>query len=247
MQDGVDAAAKFLEGATIDERGRTATGRRRGRTVTFRSALRGAGSYSEWWTEIDTPCGDAPLRLALRPQTPQEEGLVARELAIDLPLGDPAFDSAFIVEAGPADVVRALLDADRRERLLALRPVGLVTVGGCLRLEKEGHLEAPEKIRAAVDLLLDLAEGVPDAVAAADDAARARAGYRDHPAQAAAIETVRAAEVAKVGAVQLAREEHHRRTALAILLGVFLLVAVEVVLAASGACGGTIDPNTLLP
>src|ERR1700722_2326941 len=75
------------------------------------------------------PPGAPQLELHLKPQTRDDEGLVQRGEEIDVVVGDPPFDSAFVVEAAPAETVRALLDPHTRSMLRALLPCELHIAG----------------------------------------------------------------------------------------------------------------------
>lgn len=237
----VQAASRILADPHLEDGGQCVRGQLRGRTVTYRRTLRPSGSYSELWTEVDVRVAPMPLRLALRPQTPHEEGMLARGLAVDLVLGDPPFDAAFLVEAAPADVARALLGEELRRRLLAMHPIGLVSVDAVLRLEKQGELEE-KAVAPAIELLLDVAAAIPDAVAEADRAtARARAAYRDDPAGRAALEAARAAELAKVAALPGARDQYQRRVGCTIVILVLAFTLLMVVVRLMSGVPSSVD------
>ena len=107
-------------------------GRIHGQTVRY--ALR-AGSKSRPKRTVcvaSVPAG-TPLEMELRPETPHEVSQVEHGRAIDLVLGDEAFDDSFIVEAAPSDMARALLDRNTRTALLAFYPCVLTLAGGELR------------------------------------------------------------------------------------------------------------------
>jgi hypothetical protein len=227
----VTAVGAILESPSFDEREPTVRGQLRGRPVVYRRTLRGAGTYSEWWIEIEIPIGEMPLQLALRPQTAREVRLHAQGLAVDLILDDRRFDEAFIVEAAPTDVVRALLDADVRRRLIAIYPLHLASDTGLIRLEMKADTASDDVARAAVEVLVDLVDRIPRAVVEADrQATRTRVAYRDNATAAADIQAARAAELAKIDVVRAARHEHQRRVAIAVLLGAFGLACLLILL-----------------
>src|SRR5262245_16563640 len=98
-------------------------GKAHGLDVRFSYEMRGHGRARELWTVVDAyrrPAGGGQLDLDVRPETARERRRVRDGLAIDVELGDPHFDQAFVVEAAPSDVVKRLLDENVRERLLAL-------------------------------------------------------------------------------------------------------------------------------
>ncbi|WP_437754787.1 hypothetical protein [Sorangium sp. So ce1389] len=80
------------------------------------------------WTEASVPIhAGLELLLSVRPRTRGDERDVARGLALDLRLGDPVFDVAFIVEGAPERLVREILDEEVRRQLLALKPTHVTT------------------------------------------------------------------------------------------------------------------------
>src|SRR5687768_5266619 len=103
-------------GGTHDRSSVTCT--RDGIVVRFDFATRGDASASESWTEVtaDLPRG-YPLTLRVVPGEPQPDAVKRGEL-VDIEVGEPVFDHAFIVEAAPTDVVRHLLDEPARAFLL---------------------------------------------------------------------------------------------------------------------------------
>src|SRR5579859_7204539 len=68
------------------------------------------------------------FEMDLRPETSWGVRDVERGRAIDLVLGDQAFDDSFLVEAAPADVARALLDQQTRTALLTFHPCQLTVL-----------------------------------------------------------------------------------------------------------------------
>jgi hypothetical protein len=115
--------------------------------------------------------------------------------------------------------VRSLLDEDARRRLLAIYPVHLGCRTGFVRLDLNADLVDDDVARAAVAILVDLVDRIPQAVTEADrQAAHAHAAYRDNAAAAAEIHAARADEVAKVGAVVAARNKLHDRIGIAVLV-----------------------------
>jgi hypothetical protein len=131
-------------------------GRIHGQTVRY--ALR-AGSKSRPKRTVcvaSVPAG-APLEMELRPETPHEVSQVEHGRAIDLVLGDEAFDDSFIVEAAPSDMARALLDRNTRTALLAFYPCVLTLTGGELRFVKTGYLDEHAEIARVLELCTDVA------------------------------------------------------------------------------------------
>ncbi|HEX3770733.1 MAG TPA: hypothetical protein VHV30_07715 [Polyangiaceae bacterium] len=99
----------------------------------------------------------SPLEMELRPETERELRNLEQGRAIDLVLGDEAFDDSFVVEAAPSDMARALLDRNARTHLLAFHPCVLSIEGQRLRFTKTSYLEEPAEIARVIDTCADLA------------------------------------------------------------------------------------------
>src|ERR1019366_307630 len=97
------------------------------------------------------------LEMELRPETARELRNLEHGRAIDLVLGDEAFDDSFIVEAAPSDMARALLDRNTRTALLAFYPCVLTLAGGELRFVKTGYLDEHAEIARVLELCTDVA------------------------------------------------------------------------------------------
>ena len=241
--DALFTAAEAMQGKTSPSTS-TASGSRRGLAVTFSLTSRGSGSGAEAWTEIDVVRPATSLVLELRPERRHERRLKERSLTVDVETGDPAFDGAFLVEAAPADVARALLDADVRARLLALAPVAIAPAHGWLRLEKRGWIEEPAVVVEAIDLAATIAARIPAAFAAADAALERAAGSPYRPeldaGDARSAKQRRDEEVAELRARKERRRAWERRN-LFLYGGAFLaLVAVAALLNVLGVvkCNG---------
>jgi hypothetical protein len=226
-----------LREASRDES--SVSGRRRDQAVTFRFTSRGSGKSRRPWTEIDVTVPPGQLSFALREQTGSELRLREKGLVVDVETGDELFDDAFIVEAAPADVARALLGEELRARLLAARPFAVVPRDGVVRVEVPGHILMPGRAVALIELAARLAEGFRPAHVAADvalEAAAPRDGspYRAEPGGGEAVRAAKRArldEVAALFATQERRRRHHMMVALVI---VGAIVAVYVLLAWGG-------------
>jgi hypothetical protein len=103
------------------------------------------------------PPGAAEVEIHLRPQTERDAELVERGLAIDVVVGEPLFDAAFLVEAAPEETVRALLDASTRAKLRALRPCELHVADGEVIFRKPGKITDPVMVSEVVRLMGGLA------------------------------------------------------------------------------------------
>ena len=90
---------------------------------------------------------------------------------VDVDLGDPAFDRAFLVEAAPADVARILLDAPIRDLVAAERVVELSTVDVAgqpvLKLSTRRWVETSSEAVRMIDATTRIASRVREAFAEA--------------------------------------------------------------------------------
>lgn len=140
-------------------------GTARGVTITFRFITKGSGSGAESWTEVVALGPFAEIDLELRPSGVLESWQVARGDAVDVEVGDPAFDKAFVVEGAPAAAVKKLLDAPLRKDLLALAPLVAKTNERGAVVEKRGWIEDVSKARVLIDIAAAIATRAPAAVA----------------------------------------------------------------------------------
>jgi hypothetical protein len=92
------------------------------------------------------------FEMDLRPETRWGARDVEHGRAIDLLLGDDAFDDAFLVEAAPAEIARALLDRETRTALLAFHPCRLTVLGNELRFSKLASLDEFAEVRRVLEL-----------------------------------------------------------------------------------------------
>jgi hypothetical protein len=217
-------------GGQHDSRG-MAWGSKLGPKVTYELTTRGAGSSAEYWTHIHVEVPAAyPLALHVRRQTGRDHRVIERGEMVDVVIGDPPFDEAFLIEAAPADVVRVLLDSRIRNVLDAHKNVDLDTVtrdgARCISLGIQGWLEDLERVREPISAMAQLGGRVRDAFAQADaniETAPVGDPYRpiisDEPARAA--QASREAEVEKVTAVRATREANAKAAAVVVLAVIF--------------------------
>lgn len=100
----------------------------------------------------DLPIERPPFEMDLRPETRSGQRDVERGRAIDLVLGDEAFDDSFLVEAAPAEIARALLDRETRTALLAFHPCRLTVLGDEVRFNKMAPLAEFAEARRVLEL-----------------------------------------------------------------------------------------------
>ncbi len=175
--------------------------------------------------------GRPPFEMDLRPQTAVEERHIARGRAIDLVLGDKAFDESFVVEAAPSDMTRALLDEHARTGLLALFPCQMTVVGDALVFAKAGVLEDVEEVKRVVELCAHVgarlgalpAEFLEQRIAAAREGELA--GYRGPSPEAMRTLERAPGESSEIEALHVARK---RRTQARITQAVLVVFAATV-------------------
>jgi hypothetical protein len=210
-------------------------GLRRGIALVFRFA----SHSSAQWTQLDVGLAGAKLSLALRQQTEGERAHIAAGRGTDVQLGDRAFDDAFIVESAPADVVRELLDAPIRRRLLALRPFTIEPLGSGFRIEKSGWVDEAAIAEEMIDLGAAIAERVPASLAHVET--QRFTSYRVPRVDAGTAADRRDAEIAAVVDRTEARKKHNQLVGCMAMLAV---IAISLVLAyCLGAMGAGVDPN----
>jgi hypothetical protein len=216
-----------------DAQGAVASGRLHGIPVMFRFTTHGSGSNARPWTEIDVEVpASYPLAIHLRRHAWLDKGRIARGDMIDLQLGDPAFDEAFLVEAAPEDIARGLLDAGARSFLLAHGRIELDTVSEgdlrFLRFALQGWIEDVPAATLAIDHAVRFGARVREAYAAADSAVPVRVGgapYRPaldaQPMRDASA--ARVAEVAALEALRAARARRHTVMVVAIMVAILIV------------------------
>jgi hypothetical protein len=203
-------------GGTVDISGSAVRVTRHGVATAIRFVTRGTGSNTVPWTHIecDLPPG-YPLALNIRRHGGSDQRRIERSEMVDVELGDPEFDAAFVVEGAPADVVRQMLPEEVRSFLLLRGGLEVATDGGVLRLAIAERVDAPDAVTMVVDWTSRLAASLVDATATADAAVAAgqapggdpyRPRVDDRP-----LREARAARAAEVAAVEARRTEHARR------------------------------------
>lgn len=117
---------------------------------------RGRGSNRKAWTEIDVVL-TAPFALYVRRRCVVDPGPFERDDTVEVTLGEPAFDEAFLVAAVPPEVAARLLDAELRSVLARHDHATLVTVDvegrRVLRLAMRGWLDDVARATAALDAM----------------------------------------------------------------------------------------------
>jgi hypothetical protein len=217
--DALDGIAAAVSGMRCDSgRGAGIQCQLHGAAAELWFVTRGSGSSAQSWTEIDVVLPQLyPLSINVRRHGWLDAGKIERGTMIDVDLGDPEFDAAFLVEVAPADVARVLLDAGIRSMLAVHRTLELTTTldgdRRILRLAILGWLEHRELALPALDGVARIAGRVREAYAIVEAAATARdtgSPYRpladDRAARAAA--DARAAEVQTIEALRAERAAH---------------------------------------
>jgi hypothetical protein len=148
---------RVIEAASIQGVGLWAIeGRLHGQTVRYGLRAGGKNTPKRTVCVASVPAATA-LEMELRPETARELRNLEHGRAIDLVLGDDAFDDSFIVEAAPSDMARALLDRNTRTALLAFHPCVLTLSGTELRFVKTGWLDEHAEIARVLALCADVA------------------------------------------------------------------------------------------
>lgn len=221
-----------------ESQGGSAFGKIDGVPIVVRFGTRGSGSDTQPWTEIDVEVPRAyPLAIYIRRHAWLDQGRIERGDMIDVQLGDPEFDRAFLVEAAPEDVVRALLDATTRSFLSAHDRAELETIVEgelrYLRFAVPGWLEDLAAVTPAIHQVARIGARVRTAYADVDRPAPAQAGgspYRselaDQPARDASA--ARAAEVAALEAIRAARAGRQKVMVVALMVGIAIVWLVLV-------------------
>lgn len=168
------------------------------------------------WTEITAELpAKLPFVMALRPQGWLDRRSIQRGTLVDVVVGDATFDAAYVIEAAPADVVRALLTPARRAALAGYGKISLCTEAGApprLRLRIPALLDEPHTAKPALQLVVDLATSVREAYAAVEAAADVRlvgAPFREH------LDTVGEHEAAQRRVAEVRQLEAKRTVGLA--------------------------------
>jgi hypothetical protein len=208
----LDAIASLVAG-TVDRTAHSVTGhvgKDRAYPVTYTNKLYRQAA----WTEVNVTVPATSLELEVRPRTPTETKAAADGRAVDVPLGDAEFEQAFIAEGAPAAVVRGLLTADCRKRLLALSPVTLRASGTQVVVIADHLVREDDEARRLVELAADVAAGL------------SQAGPVDLPAGTPSRAAAQAARDAERAALLDAKAQRHRTNLVAGIVVIALLAGI---------------------
>ena len=116
-------------------------------------------------TTIDVTIEPCPFLLHLRLQTAAEEELVRRGEAVDLTIGDPELDGAWIIEGAPPErVIRVLSSPALRAKLEAFSDIEDATVTveeGKVSVHRRGTEVGADAVAIErIELALDIAQAV---------------------------------------------------------------------------------------
>ena len=225
------AAMRELDATDVRSRNFGLLGTVRG--VPVRWDTLGGGRGHPVHTMCSVSLGHAPRFLMdLRQQTGEELAQVRAGRAVDVIVGDQAFDDAFIVEAAPSDVAKKLLDAEMRRMLLRMRPVRLCVARDTLWLDVIGVVGVAIA-KSMLELVLALRrriDEIPGAIAEERMTAEAReapgAAYRGAtPASAAALDGWSPQGEKELATLLLARKRRQHRTWTTTGIGIALYLA----------------------
>lgn len=196
-----------------------------GRNVT---ALYRKRSEDEYETRVDCDLPSRPFALELRPQTAKEDAHIAAGKTIDVQVGDRLFDSIWVIEGAPADVVKRVLDDSVRQRFGFLLADDLKQPNaGTMRLRAAGKRSSQWMIEA-ISVLVTIANSIDRAYDAADREAVAHAQMTGAPyrgeVRATNVEQSRAREFEALRKVRL-----HRRLFSAPMIAAVVLALVTLV------------------
>lgn len=214
---GVLRGVAHWMGGTYHRGERIARGTRDGIPAAVSFTLRGTGyertSRDRRWTEIDVAIPPGyPLSLHVRRHDWTDQHLIETSAMVDVLVGDPAFDRAFLIEAAPAQIARRLLSTPVRQLLASYDAAVLTTE--TLDERPVLHLAAPtwlpeQRITAAVSTLVSVSLEVRTVYATIDAAALRGSGSPYRPqlddAQVDAQRANLADEVAHIDALRAKR------------------------------------------
>lgn len=213
-------ASAVLTEVQIDEDRGTLTGKIGGRSVSAALTSRGEGSSSKAWTEVRVERGGPAVDVSLWVQGLLDTIDVKRGLAVDVVVGDPAFDGRFVIEGAPEAAVREVFaDADLRSALLAVRGVEATQPGSVVMVARPGWVwgeDLARMIRAAWLLTARVCEVAKDA----DEAGATP--YRGAPEVS---DPIAAADLAALERARAMRKKKTETRAIVITALVLLFVA----------------------
>jgi hypothetical protein len=208
----LDAVAALV-GGTVDRDAHAVTGhvgKDKAFPVTFTNKLYRTAA----WTEVSVTVPATALDVEVRPRTPAESQAAADGRAVDVPLGDPELEKAFIVEGAPAAVVRGLLTPERRRALVALAPVTLRVAGTKVLLITDHLVRDDDEGRRLVELAGDVATGL------------AQAGPVELPAGTPSRAAAQEARDRERAALLDAKSQRHRTNLVAGIAVIVVLAAI---------------------
>lgn len=233
------------------------SGKLRGHALQVRFVSSSKSTPAHTITELG--CSSCNVLLHLRRQTEEEEGAVRRGEAVDVRVGDEAFDAAWIIEGAPeARVLRVLSQPALRSALLAFRQLDASSITiepeaspsaeegaakGRIRLRRNGTDVGPDAITSEWILLgAALADAVVwDAATPLEAEYDSTAGtYRTAPR--IDVDTQDAAKIAELRALQVKRELRSLR--FGAIGGAVFLIALRIMFSigtkGAGMAGGSI-------
>ncbi|MFO0758098.1 MAG: hypothetical protein U0359_16500 [Byssovorax sp.] len=194
----------------------------------------GASRQTPAHTTVDVGCPSSAVLLALRPQTAAEQKDVERGDAVDLVLGDPAFDRAWIVEGAPAARIKRVLSSPALRRRLvdfaSIQGARITVDKGKVSLYRLGSDIDKDAISTErIEIAVELAEAViadAEAPLGPGDIAPGESDYRS--GGVARAEADGAAQIAALKLIRATRAVHELRPVAIVLTVVLTLLLLGV-------------------
>jgi hypothetical protein len=207
-------------GAEPEDRGNAALVSLRGISLTYELRPGERGAPNRTICSALLPVATPAFELELRPQTEKEVRDIEKGRALDLELGDSAFDDSFVIEAAPTQMARDLLDAPLRAAFLQLFPCRLTLAGRELRFEKIDFVRRPPEVRRLTETLLNLGARL---VALQGEPTQRDEPAADSPHEAQPTASAAEVEIAALHAARARRRAFRKREfAIAVVAGAVL-------------------------
>jgi hypothetical protein len=217
----LELAREALGGEAQGTDGKSFTAQVGGQQLTYTVDKGPSNRDNKPFVLVTTAAPHMRFSLELRPQTREEEKYIKRGMAVDLKVGNQAFDDAFVIEAAPAAVAFRVLSPEVQADLLAVQPVAVAVGEGQVLVKRIGYVEDPDIVRRLATVATSLGGRVRSAVEE-DEAAMAEramvvegAPFRPEVDASAArdVRAQRDAELDRLNQAKAARAQHQKMMA----------------------------------